>query len=140
MSRVDLDVHFSKIDDLVVEINGQVPPGTYRGDLFRSDLAGLLVVAMAATYETCVKEVLYSYANDQHVAFGDFALRNYDRLNSRVQVKDLKKYCEIFDPLICARFKTRFSDKKKALLDRTGKNIETSYERNVVRANSRVAA
>lgn len=128
MPRVDLERHFSKIDDLVTEIDELVPSTSYRSVQFRADLAGLLVVAMAATYETCVKEILYEYANKQHIAFGEFALRNYDRLNSRVQVKDLKKYCETFDPIICARFKTRLASKKQRLLGRIGKNIETSYE------------
>ena len=128
MSRTDLDIHFSKIDALIIEIDSLVPSVSYRSIQFRADLAGLLVVAMAATYETCVKEVLYEYANRQHIAFGAFALRNYEKLNSRVQVRDLKKYCETFDPAICARFKTRLASKKQMLLDRAGKNIEASYE------------
>jgi hypothetical protein len=121
MPRADLDLQFSRIDDLITEINGLVPSGSYRAVQFRADLAGLLVVAMAATYETCVKEVLYEYAN-RH------ALRNYEKLNSRVQIRDLKKYCELFDPAIQVRFKSRLAAKKKSLLDRVGKNIETSYE------------
>lgn len=128
MPRVDLDMHFSKIDDLVREIEELVPSNSYRCIEFRADLAGLLVVAMAATYETCVKEILYEHANRQHIAFGEFALRNYDKLNSRIQVKDLKKYCETFDPNICLRFKMRLASKKQKLLSRAGKNIETAYE------------
>jgi hypothetical protein len=91
-------------------------------------LAGLLVVAMAATYENCVKEVLCECASKQHISFGNYAVRNYQKLNSRVLVSDLKKYCETFDSAVCARFKTRLAAKKKSLLDRVGKNIETSYE------------
>lgn len=128
MPRADLDAHFSKIDALIAEIDGLVPSTSYRSVQFRADLAGLLVVAMAATYETCVKEVLFEYANRHHIAFGGYAFRNYEKLNSRVLVKDLKKYCELFDPVIQARFKTRLTAKKKTLLDRVGKNIETSYE------------
>lgn len=128
MSRADLDAHFSKIDALITEIDGLVPSTSYRSVQFRADLAGLLVVAMAATYETCVKEVLYGYANSQHIAFGGYAIRSYEKLNSRVLVKDLKRYCEIFDPAIQVRFKSRLTLKKKSLLERVGKNIETSYE------------
>lgn len=129
MPRADLDVHFSKIDDLISEIDSLVPANSgYRAVQFRADLAGLLVVAIAATYETCVKEVLYEYANRHHNAFGGYARRSYEKINSRVLVKDLTKYCEIFDPAIKARFKSRLKAKKGAVLDRTGKNIETSYE------------
>jgi RiboL-PSP-HEPN len=128
MPRADLDLHFAKIDALIAEINGFVPSTDYRAVQFRSELAGLLVVAMAATYETCVKDILYEYANRHHVAFGKFALRNYEKLNSRVQINDLRKYCELFDPAIKLRFRDNLSTRKKSLLDRTGKNIETSYE------------
>lgn len=51
MPRSDLDVHFVRIDDMVSEIDELVPPDS--SAQFRADLAGLLVVAMAATYETC---------------------------------------------------------------------------------------
>lgn len=128
MPRADLDVHFSKIDELIEEIDGIVPPSSYREIQFRSDLAGLLVVAMAATYETCVKEILFEHANRHHINFGNFASRNYAKLNSRVQIRDLEKYCKLFDPNLCIKFKAILSDKKMAILDRVGRNIETSYE------------
>ncbi|QOD63842.1 hypothetical protein HGK82_00795 [Ochrobactrum sp. MT180101] len=129
MPRADLDAHFSKIDDLISEINGLVPADSgYRAVQFRADLAGLLVVAMAATYETCVKQVLYEYADSHHIAFGGYARRSYEKINSRVLVRDLTKYCEIFDPVIKGRFQDRLKARKKALLDRTGKNIVTAYE------------
>jgi len=128
MARADLDRNFSRIDDLIAEINGLVPSSSYRAVQFRADLAGLLVVAMAATYETCVKEILFEYANRKHIDFGGFALRNYEKLNSKISIKDLRRYCELFDPTICKRFKERVTDKKKRILGRVGKNIELSYE------------
>jgi hypothetical protein len=128
MPRADLDRHFSKINDLIAEIEDLVPSASYRAVQFRADLAGLLVVAMAATYETCVKEILCEYANKKHVDFGGFASRNYEKLNSRILVRDLKKYCEMFDPIICSRFKAGLASRKKKVLDRVGKNIEVSYE------------
>lgn len=129
MPRCDLDTHFRNIDSLISEINHIVPNGAGpRQTSFRSDLAGLLVVAVAATYETCVKEVLGSYAASRHVDFGSFAVRNYGKLNSRVRVSDLLTYCELFDPAIKKRFKERLSKRKAALLNRTKDNIEVSYE------------
>ncbi|MDE8347983.1 MAG: HEPN domain-containing protein [Acidocella sp.] len=129
MPRADLDEHFLELDKLVAKINSFVPADDkYRSVEFRADLAGLLVVAIASTYETCVKEILYEHANRHHLSFGNFTLRNYERLNSRVKVNDLQKYCELFDPTIKARFKERLVTKKRCLLDRIGANIETSYE------------
>jgi RiboL-PSP-HEPN len=128
MSRAELDIHFAKIDALIAEIEGFVPSTDFRSIQFRADLAGLLVVAMVATYETCVKEILYDYANKHHIAFGEFALRNFERLNSRIQVNDLKKYCGLFDPAIGRRFKAKLTLKKDDLMKRVGKNIVLSYE------------
>lgn len=128
MPRIDLDSHFSRIDNLAREINELVPNGGYKQVQFRADLAGLLVVAMAATYETCVKDVLYDFANRHHIVFGAFTQRNYEKLNSRIRLDDLKKYCRLFDDSISQRFKTLLADRKNKILGRSGTNIETSYD------------
>lgn len=129
MPRVDLDENFRKVDTLIAEINSLVPAdGNYEGVQLRADLAGLLVVAMAATYETCVKEIMCSHASTRHDAFGQFAQRNYLKLNSRISINDLKKYCGLFSPLMEKSFKNDLSSTKKKILSRTGKNIETAYE------------
>lgn len=128
MPRADLDLHFHKVDELVVEIQSLVPSTSYRAVQFRADLAGLLVVAIAATYETCVKEVMFEYSSRHNSAFGEFTQRQYERLNSRINVRDLKRYCETFNPNVCAKFKHLLSERKRRILSRTGKNIENSYE------------
>ena len=128
MPRCDLDAHFSQIDVLISEANAIVPPSSYKNTKFRADLAGLLVVAIAATYETCVKEILFEYADSKHNAFGAFARKNYQRLNSKIRVNDLTYYCELFEPSIRINFKSRLAIRKRNLLDRVGINIETSYE------------
>ncbi|MCU4181655.1 HEPN domain-containing protein [Bosea sp. BH3] len=128
MAKSDVIRQLSTLDDLIEEINSLIPSSSPRSVTFRADLAGLLVVAMAATYETCVKEILCDYASRHHAAFGGFTVRNYERLNSKIRVSDLKKYCETFDPAIHSRFKRNLSQKKNSILERTGSNIETSYE------------
>ena len=128
MRRSDIDIHFVKIDDFIGEINDLVPISNYKTIQFRSDLAGLSVVAMAATYETCVKETLYDFANRHYVAFRNFFLRNFNKINSRIQVSDLKKYCETFDPIVCTYFKEELKQRKNLLLQRVGRNIKSSYE------------
>lgn len=130
MARTDLDIHLSKIDALIKEINDIAPAdsASYKVVQFRSDLACLLVVAMAATYESCVKNILFDHANNHHAAFGSFASRNFEKLNSRIRISDLMKYCELYDPSIKVKFKNILSKKKSSILNRIGKNIESSYE------------
>lgn len=128
MPRSDLDVHFNRIEQLVAEMN-QFVPQTMTGALgFRADLAGLLVVTIAASYETCVKETLVSYAGRHHTAFETFATNNYRKLNSRISINDLHSYTNTFDDNVCKRFKEILSDRRKRIDERIGKNIETAYK------------
>jgi hypothetical protein len=128
MPRADLDAHLYKVEKLVVEMSQFVPNGDVRTAEFRADLAGLLVVSMAAAYESCVKETLVCYASSHHQAFGSFAIRNYSRLSSRVAINDLNNYAKTFDADIHLRFKAMLADRKKKIDVRIGKNIESSYQ------------
>lgn len=128
MPRADLEIHFEKIDSLINEIETIVPATTYQTIQFRADLAGLLVVAIASAYETCVKDVLFEFANKKHIVFGGFTQRNYEKLSSKVRVNDLRNYCKLFDPDIKIEFNRVLAARKAALLGRVGKDIEKSYE------------
>lgn len=128
MSRRDLDAHFRRIDDLFVEMSKFVPPGTVNGDALRADLAGLLVVTMAATYEACVKEILYSYASGHHANFGSYVSLRYEKLNSKVSIPDLHHYAKIFSSSAEVKFKAALKERRNLILDKTGKDIKDSYE------------
>lgn len=128
MLRSEIDQHLKRIDELVAEINAAVPATSgYQGVKLRADLAGLLVVAIAATYENCVKEALYSYAGRQHSAFEGYARRRYSKINSRISVSDLKAYCDLLEPALKVTFQRKLSERKRAIAARTGANIEVMY-------------
>lgn len=128
MPRQDLDAHFSRIDDLFIEMSKFVPAGTVDGDAFRADLAGLLVVTMAATYEACVKDILYSYASGNHASFGNYVAIRYERLNSKVSIPDLHTYTKMFSSSAANKFKADLKKRKDLIADRTGKDILKSYD------------
>lgn len=128
MSRRDLDTHFNRLEQLVDEMNQFVPAVTGSFVQFRADLAGLLVVSIAATYETCVKETLVTYANGHHAAFGNFAVNNFKKLNSRITIDDLRKYTLTFDDSINKKFTNLHDTRKKKINDRIGRNIESCYK------------
>lgn len=127
MARADMDWHLKKIDELALEISKYVPPENIGAQTFRADLAGLLVVAIAASYEACVKETLINYAARHHAAFGSFAQNNYNKINSRISVNDLKRYAKLFDERIERKFKTRLSERKERISKRLGINIENRF-------------
>lgn len=128
MPRADLDVHFDRIEKLVAEMEQYVPPDTKGIAGFRADLAGLLVVTISASYESCVKETLVSYAGRHHIAFANFATNNYRKLNSRISIGDLHGYTGTFDENVSIRFRTLLSDRRRRIDGRIGKNIEKSYQ------------
>jgi len=128
MLRSELDLELARIDELIKDMNAVVPATSeYKYVKLRADLAGLLVVAIAASYENCVKEILYSKAGSHHPAFEAYARRQYARINSRINVADLIRYCDVYDPILKTQFKAKLSSRKGAVLARTGVNIEVMY-------------
>ncbi|WJM85162.1 HEPN domain-containing protein [Dickeya chrysanthemi] len=92
MAISDVSQIISEMKFLVSNINSYVPAGTPSNNVFRSELSGLLIVSLAATYENCVKEVIIQHAESHHPAFGKYAEKQYDKLNSRVSLNDLYGY------------------------------------------------
>lgn len=128
MSRRELDRHLSKIDVLAEQISKHVPAQKIECQELRADLAGLLVVTIAATYESCVKETMINFALSHHVAFGDYAQNHYSRINSKIKVNDLHRYAKLFGPRVANRFIQILDDKKKSISQRLGINIVNRFE------------
>jgi RiboL-PSP-HEPN len=128
MARLDLDDHINRVKALAGEMNQFVPIGDIRTSEFRADLAGLYVVAVAAAYEACIKEIIVNYATRHHQMFGQYALASYDKLNSRINMNDLHKYANTFDPVIGKKFKDHLKTNKDSINRRIGKDIEKSYK------------
>ncbi|PHR20869.1 MAG: hypothetical protein COA41_04215 [Sphingopyxis sp.] len=127
MTRNEVQEYLNKIDDLTREINQHVPDSGPSSTIFRADLAGLLVVSIASTYETCVKETLISYANGHHQAFGNFATNNFSKMNSKINIGDLHKYTKLCDSSISTKFKDGLKARKNLLYERIGKDIVEAY-------------
>lgn len=128
MPRSYLDTQFRRIEGLVAQFDHFAPPTAVTSTQFRADLAGLLVVSIAATYESCVKETLISYASNHHIEFGNFASNNYDRLNSKINLHDLYRYTSLFGDKINNRFSKLHEERKTRINKRIGKNIDASYK------------
>lgn len=127
MARTDLISEFQRVEAIAASIEEFVPDDSISTVEFKGDLAGFLVVAMASSYENCVKIILVSHAAKKHREFEEFASRNFDRLNSRVRVDDLKRYAGLFDDRIKAEFNIRLSEKKAKISARTGHSIVERY-------------
>lgn len=121
------EAYLEKIHDLRKNFDRFVEESTATLD-FRADLAGLLVVAMAASYEGFIKDVMVAYAARHHHAFGTFVENHFEKLNSRVALKDLMRYAKICGPEVHAKFKEILDKRTGLISDRLGINIKTELQ------------
>lgn len=128
MPRSNLLTVTRRIHELAFEMEKFVPVGNKGVDSFRADLAGLLVVTIAACYEDCVKTTLVEHASKRHVDFEEFTERNFSRLSSKVKVNDLHRYARLYGGDAEKRFKEILKAKRVKISGRTGFNIEKRYE------------
>lgn len=128
MARPELDAHFLKVELLAQEMQTYAPLSNLAATSFRANLAGLLVVTICATYETCVKEILINFADSKHADFGRYATNNYAKLSSKIAIADLHKYAKLFDPNLNDRFKQALRKKRDRINSRLGKDILQAYE------------
>lgn len=95
MSMIETSKIINDIKKLIVNIDEYVPNnGKVKNIEFRSDLTGLLIVSTIATYENCIKEIIISYADTQHAAFGRYADLQYKKLNSNIKLHNLNSYAK----------------------------------------------
>lgn len=120
MERPELLPHLERISILSQEMQKYVPIGSKGASDFRADLAGLLVVTIVASYESCVKETLISFSSKQSVKFSEYVSRKYDKLNSRIAVNDLCRYCGDFEPSA----RKKFNDNRKKRKERINMSLD----------------
>lgn len=128
MDRQNLKPHFDRIENLLGEIKSNVPADRPSVVDFRADLAGLFVVSIVASYESCVKDCLVCLASSKHEEFGEFVVRKYQKLNSRIQISDLHSYSKLFSADVANRFVNSLSRRKERIEFFTGKNLKKEYE------------
>lgn len=128
MSRQDLIYITKRIDRLSSEIDTFAPVSTMGIGQFRGDLAGMLTVIISASYESCVKETIMNFASKHDHQFYEYTSRNYNRLNSKIALRDLYKYTKTFDPKINEEFKRLLSERENSIQNRLGIKISSQYE------------
>ncbi len=112
--------------DLAVSIKEHVPNTTQTVEL-RADLAGLLVVSIVASYESCIKEILYNYSSAHNEKFAFFIENHFKRLNSKINISDLRGYAKMFDPKIHSEFERELARNRDRVQKFLGKDIVGSY-------------
>ncbi|MER2871021.1 HEPN domain-containing protein [Morganella morganii] len=63
----------------------------------RKKFSTFYVVCVAATYENCIRNILYDYSDFYHAKFSFQVEKKYERLNSRIKYSDLRTIISSFD-------------------------------------------
>lgn len=127
MARREIDEILHRVELLALEIETFVPLDN-RNVQFRANLAGLLVVAMAAAYETCVKETLVSYASRHHSKFAIFAQNQFSKLSSKIRINHLYGYASVCDTGVHQKFGQILVARKQKLKTKIGQDFTKSYD------------
>jgi hypothetical protein len=88
--------NFLHIRNLARDIEERLGGTSVAEQRLRNELAGMFCVTIAASYEGIVKETLISYAAKFHPKYRDHIERDFDKLNARIKIKDLKHYSQRF--------------------------------------------
>lgn len=127
MVSQEIKAFMEKGPQLAIDINTTIPQSPKNAEL-RADLAGLLIISIAASYESCIKETFFSYSAKHNDRFAFFIEKNFDKLNSKINLDDLNKYAKTFGDTISKRFQENLKKNKRLINEINGQNIETCYK------------
>jgi hypothetical protein len=117
-------INFSGGRQLLRKLSGVA--GNSPADLdLRADLAGLLIISFVASYENAIKKILITYADNHNDKFSFFVEKQFDKLNSKINIHDLKGYAKKFDEILEQKFENELTRVKSRLMEN---QIETWYE------------
>lgn len=93
----DLQVeNFQHIRNLAMDIEDRLNGTSSAEQRLRNEIAGMFAVTIAASYEGIVKETLIEYAGRCHPKYRDHVARDFERLNARISLANLKEYSRRF--------------------------------------------
>lgn len=117
-------ISFSNGRQLLKKLTSMVGSAPADFDL-RADLAGLLTVSLVSSYENAVKKILIYYADGHNDQFSFFVEKQFEKLNSRISLGDLKGYAKKFDEVLESKFENELARVKVRL---GGQPVEDWYD------------
>ncbi|MGE6741590.1 HEPN domain-containing protein [Allorhizobium pseudoryzae] len=87
---------FRHIRSLAKDIEGKLNGTSASDQRLLNEIAGMFAVTIAASYEGIVKETLVDYASKFHERYKFYIQKDFERLNARISVEDLKSYSRRF--------------------------------------------
>ena len=128
MTNYYLEQKFDDIAHLIDNIDYLVPIKNIGGIDLRGELAGMVTVYIVANYENCIKETLLAHASNKDEAFAEFVGNQFDKLNSKIRVGDLKKIASKFSDQIRKDFDILLKGRKNKIEYFTKRDIVSCYD------------
>lgn len=91
-----VEENFLHIRNLAKDLQSLASGESTAEQRLRNEFAGMFAVTIAATYEGIVKETLISYAAKFHQKYQDHMEKDFDRLNTKISIDDLRAYSRRF--------------------------------------------
>lgn len=119
--------HFTAADKVAAHLVA-VHSAASDSDLTRSCI-GFLTIAAATAYELAIKEILVNFCERKHKVFGTFSRSQFDRLNGRIKLSDLRGlYISAFGEKYLKRFNAKLTDADNASVVSHGTTVTTCYQ------------
>lgn len=127
--------HFASGDRLIAHLDVVVP--TITDPLLRAQYVGFLTVSVVTVFELCVKDVLTEFATRKHKTFGTYCSNAFERLNGRVNLRDLREqHIKRFGDKYVGRFNSKITALENEFLRRDRISVSSSYGNVIVWRNS----
>lgn len=88
--------NFLHIRSLANQINTRLGGSTTEEQSLSNELAGMFAVTVVASYESIVKDTLISYAGRFHPKYKDHVANDFEKLNAKISIDDLRAYSRRF--------------------------------------------
>jgi hypothetical protein len=132
-----IDESFLHIRNLARDIEEKLSGTSSAEQRLRNEIAGMFAVTIAASYEGIVKETLVEYAGKFHTKYQAHIEKDFERLNARISINDLKSYSRRFGltewtghgaKKNSTTFHKLLAEKKLVVERRFRTDLEKSYE------------
>ncbi|MCL1628335.1 HEPN domain-containing protein [Roseibaca sp. V10] len=88
--------NFQHIRAIARDINHKLDGTSSADQRLRNEIAGMFAVTVAASYEGIVRETLVGYAGKFHPKYRQHVEKDFENLNARIKIEDLKSYSRRF--------------------------------------------
>ena len=120
--------NFECVDDLIKHLDAYI--GSIVDHNLRIQYIGLVAVVAIAAYESSIKEIFKSFATQTHPALCCYIFSDFDKINAKIKVEDLKRYITKFGDSYLEKF-----EKYLAVKNRRNERL---YRRNFINSYAQI--